>query len=212
MTIELNDGFDEFKIQLAKLRAKQNEDQKKMGGPYKSKDKVNAWVFTFNNPLKCKDTYTSSLFSMVRGHTPKKAHKAYWLMEQIGLAHIEFGEEWGESKTHHYQGFLVFEYPVPFEHVKKHFPSLHIDKMKGLLKQNIAYVGKDGKVCKKTRPGWDEIDILNMVRHGNANATEKTVTTVSEYRLLLNFLEEKHQEVLFDYLKNYNELKNFKKD
>lgn len=210
MTLELNDGVDEFKFQLAQLRSKQKEDEKKMGDPTKRKDRVNAWVFTFNNPLKCNDTYISNLFSMVRGHTTKKTNKAYWLMEQKGIAHIEFGEEWGESGTHHYQGFLVFEYPVNFEFVKKHFGPMHLDKMRGLLKQNIAYVGKDGKVSKKTRPGWDEIDILNMVRHGNAKATSKTLNSVSEYRLLMNFLEEKHQDVLFDYLKNYNELKNFK--
>ena len=97
MTIELNDGFDEFQIQLSKLRSQQNADEKKMGGSTKSKDRVNAWVFTFNNPLKCKDSYICNLFSMVRGHTIKKTNKAYWLMEQTGLAHIEFGEEWGES-------------------------------------------------------------------------------------------------------------------
>ena len=31
MTLELNDGVDEFKFQLSKLRSKQKEDEKKTG-------------------------------------------------------------------------------------------------------------------------------------------------------------------------------------
>jgi len=43
----------------------------------------------------------------------------------------------------HAQGMAHYDSAVPFSVVKGHFPGAHLEPMKGSLKQNLAYTGKD---------------------------------------------------------------------
>lgn len=55
------------------------------------------------------------------------------------------GEEVGEKGTPHLQCYIRFKNQKDFSIVKKEFPTAHIERAKGTLKQNYTYCSKDNK-------------------------------------------------------------------
>ena len=54
-------------------------------------------------------------------------------------------DEIGEQGTPHTHGLLCFDSTVRFSTVKKHFPTAHIDAVKGSIQDNLDYIRKEGK-------------------------------------------------------------------
>jgi hypothetical protein len=49
-----------------------------------------------------------------------------------------------KTQKKHFQTFVRFYNAKTFEQVKKHFPTAHIEELKGSINENIAYCSKDG--------------------------------------------------------------------
>lgn len=102
----------------------------------------NGWCFTLNNYT---DEVRVELLSMP-------------------CRYIIIGEEVGESKTPHLQGFVQFESPgkslVAMKKINSH---AHFEATKGSVDQNVAYCSKDGKFEERG------IKPMSQKRKGEAN-------------------------------------------
>lgn len=95
----------------------------RLGNTNKRPQKCRGYVFTINNYTDC----------MINGTIEFCKKSGQYLFEK----------EIGTNGTPHLQGFLYCKNPISFNTVKKNLPTAHIEKMKGSLKQNIAYCTKD---------------------------------------------------------------------
>lgn len=88
------------------------------------------WLLTINNPL------------------PEFSHEKIKQTASLSFPTFEYlamADEIGEQKTTHVHVFLSFTSAVRFSTVKKHFPTAHIDAVKGSVQDNIDYIRKQGK-------------------------------------------------------------------
>lgn len=61
------------------------------------------------------------------------------------LRYFAMADEIGEQGTPHTHLLVIFSSRVRFSTIKKNFPSAHIEATNGSVKDNIAYIKKDGK-------------------------------------------------------------------
>jgi len=90
----------------------------------KKKERTRRWVFTENNPSKCKEELVQELTTV------------------CAVRYAVVGYEVGEQGTPHFQGFVEFEHPATFDQVRKRLPRAHIESALGSNKQNREYCTK----------------------------------------------------------------------
>lgn len=87
------------------------------------------------------------------------------ILERINSMCTKFAmqEEVGEGGTPHIQGFWVFSNARRFSALKKWLPRLHLERMRGTTKDNMAYCTK-----KETRTGrqWTSWEVLRDPMEG----------------------------------------------
>lgn len=81
------------------------------------------WVFTLNN-------YTEEELKDISSWT------------KTGVKGVAYGKEQGENGTPHLQGFIVMEKRCELGTVKKLNKRMHLERMKGNIRQNEDYCSK----------------------------------------------------------------------
>lgn len=172
-------------------------------------DKQSArWQLTINNPQNCSMEHQNIKETLI-DNFPTLDY--FCMADEIGV----------KEKTPHTHIFICFTSRVRFSKVKKYFPTSHIEKVKGSIKDNIHYVQKSGKWSNDPKADtkidgtfeeWgtpppekgkhiDMQDLYDMVESGMSNA--EILKENKDYILHIEKIDKLRTTLLADKYSNY---------
>lgn len=145
-------------------------------------DRSRKWLLTINNPSDHGLTH-DRIKDILSGFK----NLTYWCL----------CDEIGENKTYHTHLFVCrISSAIPFDQIKKSFPSAHIDPCKGTAKQNRDYIRKEGSYIDTIKAETNLPDTFEEwgecpdERQGKRNDLVKLYDMVKEGKSDYEILEE----------------------
>lgn len=118
------------------------------------RERSRCWCFTINNP------------------TEEDCILLEELHDEPSMRYVVMGQEWGEEKTEHIQGYIEFKSDKSLKQVKVLLPRAHLEQRKGTARQAAEYCKKEGKFIEfgASPQGQghrkDLQDIQDMIKNG----------------------------------------------